>query len=401
MHRMSTFRRMRASVMERKQHVLSEWNHMSEEEQNEAWVRRVRPSKRNKARTLYCDFTYRWRYWKLLMLLQKLLIVLALCIQQAHGSPVTTAYLLGGIHASMLALTLYARPYLDHRPDFLSMGISAANIFNAVLGVLTLSRVRMAYKWLYAIYAINFGLPLLSLLTGFHLHKRRKRRRLAEGKRVGKPVDSDKMAKQRRLVERNINEYTLRFLVSWTSVVVICSCLAAELIFIGQFEKIVLTPVWAHASPSMVPPSTEACAVEAQMRTLEYIGYGSWAAFTANCCCMSRTTTSSLTNASSSPSSLSSLDAHDAPFTELWMCTNATVAGGIGSTAYKERQRRPLDSSASAEPEVRPFCGTQFLLSNGSALIGYEPAWDAALERFVVEYTHPDGTLAERVLDYW
>lgn len=116
---------------------------------------------------------------------------------------------------------------------------------------------------------------------------------------VGKPVDTPRMAKQRLLIERNINEYTLRLLVSYTSVVVFCSCLAGELLFLGQFQEIVLSPVWVHASPSLVPASTAACAVEERMRKLEFVGFSNWSYFSSSCCCMART---GITQASDSTS---------------------------------------------------------------------------------------------------
>jgi len=296
------------------------------------------------------------------------------------------------VHLAMFVLNMYARPYMNYCPDLLSITIAAANVFNCSISALLFTKTDlkedegtyMSYEWIYAIYAINFGAPLLAITFGWYFNRQRKQRRLAEGKRVGKPVDSEKMAKQRRLIERNINEYTLRFLVSWTSIILLSSCLAAELIFIGQFEKMALTPVWAHATPTMVPPSTEPCAVESQMRKLEFIGYDSWGAFTDNCCCMSRTSTN-LTAASPEPS------------VELWMCRNASVASGVVS--YKERQRRP--HRAAAIPAVRPFCGTTFRDTMGNPLVGYEPYWDSLLERFVVDLPRSDGSISEIVIEYW
>jgi len=266
------------------------------------------------------------------------------------------------------------------------MAISFANVFNAVIGVMALSRMEMSYAWIYPIMAVNFGLPIIALIVGWQMNKARKRRRAAEGKLVGKPVDSTKMAKQRRLVERNINEYTLRFLVSWTSVVVICSCLAAELIFIGQFEKLVLTDVWAHTEPSQLSPSMESCAREDEIRRLEFVGYGTWKGFTESCCCMSRASDSNTSDFTSQ-------------FTELWMCRNTTL--GRDSVSYKERQRRDIGSLASDGWLVRPFCGTNFIDSTGSEVPGLEPYWDAASERLQVDLKMPNGTVVQTVPEYW
>ena len=376
----------RMSVAGKQLIALTEWDQMDEEEQNEVWVRRVRPSKRNKARSLYCDFKYRWRYWKLILLLQKLLLVVCLAMTQAHGSPVTTAISVGVVHLSMLILNIRARPYMDYRPDLLSITISMANVFNAIIGVLTLARVEMAHWWIYIICCVNFGLPIVALIAGWRMNKTRKKRRKEEGKLVGKPIDSGKMAKQRRLVERNINEYTLRFLVSWTSVVVVCSCLAAELIFIGQFENLVLSPVWSHTTPDMITPSMEFCAREDEIRRLEFVGFNSWRSFTENCCCMPRAT---MDNSSSGPDQM----------VELWMCRNTSlIATGV---SYKERQRRSLDSMMSDSLVVRPFCGTFFQDSDGNQLPGVEPYWNSQSERLQVGSLFPNGSAIRIWDEYW
>jgi len=257
--------------------------------------------------------------------------------------------------------------------------------------MIALAKVEMAYGWIYVIFSINFGLPICACILGWWMNKKRKEKREAEGKRVGKPVDSAKVAKQRRLVERNINEYTLRFLVSWTSIVIIASCLAAELIFIGQFEKLVLAPVWAHTTPSMIQPDMETCAREAEVRRLEYIGFGTWKDFTGSCCCMPRTTMVN-TNVSAA--------------IELWMCRNESVLG-VGEVLYKERQRivqnaaGTYDLVAASTFGARPFCGTTFMDADGNEVTGREPSWNPLSERLEFDVKYANGTILDTIEDYW
>jgi len=381
---------LRQRVAKFKQGALAEWDEMEEEEQNEAWVRRVRPSKRNKARTLYCDFKYRWRGWKVTLLWQKLLIVLVVTMQRAHGYPVATALSFGAIHCVMFVVNMFAHPYLDVRADFLSISISLSNVFNSIVAALALNGLEMQHSWINIIYAINFAVPPAAVCVGWLVKQRQARARAALGKRVGEPEDTPTMAKQRLLIERNINEYTLRLLVSWTSAIVFCSCFAAELIFIGQFEGLILSPVWTHASPDLVPSTTATCAVESRMRTLEFAGYNNWSQFVSSCCCMARTAEAqapwSLTNGSMV---LNSTLASSDPLVELWMCQNSS------STVYKERQRHINYISH------REFCGTFFVDTSGSPIAEYEPYWDSVESRFVVDFYYPNGSLSETILDYW
>ena len=134
------------------------------------------------------------------------------------------------------------------------------------------------------------------------------------------------------------------------------------------------------------------------MRTLEFIHYDSWATFTDNCCCMSRSsaTQSAWATDENGRAFLNATSAAEEPFVELWMCRNASVHSGV---SYKERQRRAYGADSIAL--VRPFCGTTFVDTAGFPIAGYEPYWDAAFERFVVDLRHPNCTVAETVVEYW
>ena len=107
----------------------------------------------------------------------------------------------------MFFFNLYARPYMDYRPDLLSMAISFANVFNSVVAALVLGRVEMSYVWIYPILSVNFALPLLAIFVGWRLNKMRKARRLAQVHdrytAVTRPLRwrLNKMRKARRLAQ--------------------------------------------------------------------------------------------------------------------------------------------------------------------------------------------------------
>jgi hypothetical protein len=129
---------------------------------------------------------------------------------------------------------------------------------------------------------------------------------------------------------------------------------------LGWFHEAVTAPVAPPLSDESLPLGDEPCVLEQAVTSLEFLEYGSWAAFVAHCCCMPRAYQGS------------------APLVELWACDNGQ---------YKERARR-LHESDLLSP-VRQFCATEF--AGGAE----EPAWVASAQRIGVAY---DG---RTFVDYW
>ena len=73
---------------------------------------------------------------------------------------------------------------------------------------------------------MNLVLPIGSLFFGWFIERRRRAAARRDDKfyhgDLYKVPESADIAKQRRLIERDINENTLRLLVSWSSAAVIC-----------------------------------------------------------------------------------------------------------------------------------------------------------------------------------
>ena len=147
----------------------------------------------------------------------------------------------------------------------------------------------------------------------------------------------------------------------WTWFLLICAFVACEFIFIGTFAEAAITPVRGHTSSLGARSDIVDCYQEEYARSMEFIGFGNWSEFTANCCCMSR----------ANHTSVAELDGH---VTELWACSNPF--GLSERVLYKERKRRPVTvEEVEAYPyladptrvsPVRPFCGTRFLGPDGS-----------------------------------
>ena len=143
----------------------------------------MRPSRLNKAKNLYADFEYKWRFWKLVVLMQKLLLVFV--VMFAVDWPLAAASLMGLVHLAMLVATIYARPYMDARPDQLSIAISFANVFNAAMTLCAFASVRMPESMAAVLLLVNIGFPILALLFGWYLNVRKRKRRRAEAAAKG------------------------------------------------------------------------------------------------------------------------------------------------------------------------------------------------------------------------
>ena len=275
----------------------------------------MRRAVRNRAKNLYADFDYRWRYWKLVLLAFKFLIVVVDILQTEFGNILVAPILMLIIHAAMLLLSTVARPYADERPDMLSIAISFANVFNWCLLIITANQIASPPSVVYALLVVNIILPILSLLFGWYLNVRKERQlvsnlRAQTNRRNYLPHDT--VQKKRRMIERKINEFTLRVLASWTWGVLLAAVIAGELIFVGTFAEAALTPVSGHTASISGLEANEGvvdCYREEHARSREFLSFGNWGDFTRNCCCMSR---SNVTDASD-------LDEH---ITELWSCSN-------------------------------------------------------------------------------
>lgn len=345
--------------------------HLTSAEKQEEWAIRVGKSVRNKAKALYYDFRYKWRYWKLVMLGQKFCLATMFSVAKAldlHLEAISVVLL---IHSVMLALSLYARPYTDKRPDCLAISISIANVANSCFLILAFLQVAVP-QWMWVcILVINVVVPILSLFLGWYLNIRHAKQQAVNERESGvgrrRYVPPLKLAQRRRVVERNINEFTLRFLVFWTSIVVFCSCISYELLVIGEFHKTVAQPIQGHTVKADVPRHLPECQKQEYWATLEYAGFGSWEQFTENCCCMERNPSNATNSTSDFP-------------VELWACTNGNWQKG--SVVYKERTRVRSGDAV----RVRAFCGRHFVNSRGEYLEQQEPVWDEPSGKLVVSF---------------
>lgn len=365
-------------------------------ELEDLWRRRVQRAVRNRAKSLYSDFEYRWRYWKLIILATKFVVVVVDVLKTVFPAAIAAPSLMLVIHACMLALLYVSHPYLDNKHNFFALTISFANVFNYSL-VLTVALRIPAEPWMLPLLlVVNLVLPPLAILAGWYLNQRKTESmnaKLREATHTRAYLPLPQVQKKRKTIERHINEFTLRVLASWTWGVLIASVVAGELIFIGTFAEAALTPVSGHtATQDTLGADVVDCYREEYVRNKEFLGFQNWTAFTQSCCCMSR---ANVTNA----------DLLSGHITELWACANTrnaqtTSVGRLQRpVVYKERQRRPFEPGLAVSP-VRKFCDTVFRDQHGHPT-AQEPIFNEATGRLGIPWYNADGSVLQWHEDYW
>ena len=75
----------------------------------------------------------------------------------------------------MFILSVYARPYIDKRPDLFAISLSMANMFNFVLLVVFAMRIPVPDWMGWILLVVNVVFPILSLFIGYCLNERKAR----------------------------------------------------------------------------------------------------------------------------------------------------------------------------------------------------------------------------------
>ena len=122
----------------------------------EKWALQVFFS-RNSCRSLYSDFGYEWRYYKLLMLLQKLVIVAIFIF--GVSTPLLVVFALGISHTIFAGLSMYSRPYKDMSVNALAIITLIVNATNAFCGFLLSIGVEIGNTLLLPLGVMNTALP--------------------------------------------------------------------------------------------------------------------------------------------------------------------------------------------------------------------------------------------------
>jgi len=228
-----------------------------------AWEYRVLRS-RNRARTVYIHFSYRWRYFRMIHVVQKLVLVLIVTFA-ANRVPVANICLLT-IYALWFLVALLQRPYFDGASNALNVAASMACTVNAILLLLAYHGVLASVSELGMVILLitfNLVLPIVCLGAGlfFACRQRRKLAAIAdELEGALTPTQLVELMTKRKRVDSELNKTTLKLFASAFMTSAFCAVLAVFTIVLGQVyasAQGAVVQVWRwQLSPPNTPPLT-------------------------------------------------------------------------------------------------------------------------------------------------
>jgi len=352
-------------------------------EDNFMWDYRVLRS-RNRAKTLYVHFEYRWRFFRLAHIVQKLLLVLIVVF--FSSSTVFAALALVVINGVMLFLALTQKPYFSPVSNAINFAATLACFVNPVFLLLTYYHFfdEMSVSAAAAILIFfNYGVPALCLILGLVLafrHASMVQQQCTELEEAMDPEELIRTATKRKQVDRELDKDTLSSIASTFMVMAFTAFMAMFLLLLGNVytsaEGVVVQATPASLGSALVETQGLAtCEVEERLAQIEFLYYPSWAAFVAACCCSDQ-----------------SWNSTDSGQVEQWSCPDlspqATAAASVPSILYKQRVRKTIGEGGDVTDgfRMRPFCAPTF---NDGFL---DPEYDESMLAFVVRASN--GSLA-------
>ena len=144
------------------------------------WVIRAAAS-RNCCRSIYAMYRLKWRDYKLISLIYRLIVV---CIVTFAGvdklHPENSArivfIILMAVHSIALCITLYSRPHIKRIEDILSIVCQSLNILNCFIAVLLSSGVYVSPKLVLPVILLTTLLPIFAIFFGLYLDARESKR---------------------------------------------------------------------------------------------------------------------------------------------------------------------------------------------------------------------------------
>jgi hypothetical protein len=350
---------------------------------DERWEFRVNTTKNN-ARTLYQLFERKYKYTKVALIVQKLLVVFFITVLHAvvRASTVTSTIL----HLMMLMLLGFTQPYISRALDLLSTTTFAAVATLAITGTIVAFSHPVPEGIAIVVVSFLFVAPIGGFIVGWYVTRRKEKRVEAERaalekkeKKTGKqrkkshperPMTAawttksgaDYEAKSKRFesslalndqtikaVDRMLDEKTLSYISTAAMILGVLAFVSFTVAIIGL--------MWARAQSNVysgIDTSTSGYGDQEQMKLREFAGYGNWAEFSANCCCMRGN------------------EDEQYPMVEVWKCENGF---------FKERFRSQnvpdgSDLSEHTGLDIRPLC---------SRTLPCAPVFDSDVGRFIIE----------------
>eukprot|EP00003_Mantamonas_plastica_P028940 TRINITY_DN676_c2_g1_i18.p2 TRINITY_DN676_c2_g1~~TRINITY_DN676_c2_g1_i18.p2 ORF type:complete len:576 (+),score=111.56 TRINITY_DN676_c2_g1_i18:1008-2735(+) len=312
----------------------------------------------NSASSLYGQYEYGWRYYKLYLMVQRLILV-AISVY-FNNNPYVATLLMSCIHGLFTGLSMYSRPYISDVLDFVATATNWSLMCNSLFALALTMGINLNNDHALGLILTNIGLPILGLCFGSLVHIRREKemenRLVHVINQEGYPQDesdiklpeglsfdtielivrldaADEFTESeqeeiRKAIDRKLNEYVLRDMIKFFLIMGILSFTA--------FGFSALGIVYGSTNSFLIPDQVQQVNTTQQyMQQHEFARYNGWRVFVDQCCCES------------------GFSSGDTLKTELWSCKNG----------YKKERVRQIKTAAGATDDAlsaRPFCSKFF-----------------------------------------
>eukprot|EP00003_Mantamonas_plastica_P025648 TRINITY_DN5075_c0_g1_i1.p1 TRINITY_DN5075_c0_g1~~TRINITY_DN5075_c0_g1_i1.p1 ORF type:complete len:829 (+),score=253.40 TRINITY_DN5075_c0_g1_i1:498-2984(+) len=358
--------------------------------EEEAWAQRLSLSS-NSAKNLYTAFEKKYRYYKLLLLAQKLAIVICTVLLIQFSQMLATLTLV--IHGIFLVWAGYTAPYLSNAQDMMSTASGAALTISSTLALLLSISVPVpdiVFSW---VLVANAGLPILMALCGFIYQKQQKRKAEREieeaayerARRMSSEEQRDKarlvieqeeaQKNVAKIIDKNLNRWTLNAITNFFLAMGLLAFVALALCTVGVLYTDALQSNESYEYS--LSGATTIDEAKADMLRHQFVGYKSWTDFTDNCCCQKGS------------------GASNQDEVELWRCRNkktksrARKLNGQSGLVFRDfcahsfnTECTPGFATYTEGDQFAPYgivsCGTNFTLPAGKGsfdAMRYERLW--------------------------
>ena len=286
---------------------------------------------KNSCSSLYKSFVLKWKYYKLFLMIYRLLIVVIFVFLNSWASSVVTSISLFFAHSLAFIFSLYSSPYSNKSEQFLFFTAICNNIINCILVITKASDVNIEDSLLPGVIVFYTATPVIMFLIGFWIDRRRAKKLFAisqeaadglqkkpkEAEDFVKTADRSKIRTMDAILNRKLLNSALNYFIILGVVATISGCLGT-LGIVSQNSKLKAKLDTRIQGPDVVQS--------------EFGSFHNWNEFSENCCC--------LINMSDPIKGV-----------EYWKCQN--------NAEFKYKVLKRQDGSINGY-DIRSFCGREF-----------------------------------------
>ncbi|KAJ1515449.1 hypothetical protein HMI54_001360 [Coelomomyces lativittatus] len=341
-------------------------------------------------RSLYTMFEYKWRNYKLITLIHKLIVVAVFTLGGGNSFAVICA--LVASHSAFAIMSIYSRPYINKGEDILAIVCLFINVLNAVIALLVALGFNIPTYVSPIVITLNTVFPTATIILGLYFqYLEEKAERKLEEEKLARQIQAKLKTKKKKIIKNtkeledngdtsedessieskiniNVKEKAKAALKIKKSDLLFIDSMDQELdqrllnvlvnffLFLGLVSFLslaisILGVLLASNSRSFLYPRYFSTS-DAPISTLsmEFAGYASWNEFITNCCCQYSLPVDNLGIVINS-TKINSI-------TEVWKCViPKDVSNSTGNFLYKLRLRKYGNFDGTI---VRAYCSTRF-----------------------------------------